>query len=193
MPQIEDSLLTGVSSKQRVFSRPFTLAESEESSTFKELTAIHDTWTDESNLRDFEGETVGHYTDNKGCVCILGSGSRQPILQALALAIFLSLRRYNITLIPIWVSREHEIITWADQGSQDFHSDDYSIDPVSFSSLESTYGKFSVDAMATSAKTLCFKFVSRYSSPGTSGVNFFAQTLSQEDKFYVFPPVKRAV
>ena len=43
-----------VSSKQRVFSRPFTLAESEESSTFKELTAIHDTWTDESNLRDFE-------------------------------------------------------------------------------------------------------------------------------------------
>ena len=131
-----------VSSKQRFFSRPFTLAESEESSTFKELTAIHDTWMDESNLRDFEGKTVGHYIDNKGCVCILGSGSRQPKLQALALAIFLSLRRHNITLIPIWFSREHEIITWADQGSRDFLSDDYSIDPVSFSSIESTYGKF---------------------------------------------------
>ena len=36
-------------------------------------------------------------------------------------------------------------------------------------------------------------FFSRYSSPGNSGVNFFAQTLSQEDNFYVFPPVKRAV
>ena len=65
-----------VASKQRVFSRPFTLVESEESSTFKELTAIHDTWMDETNLREFEGETVGHYTDKKGCVCILGGGSR---------------------------------------------------------------------------------------------------------------------
>ena len=50
------------------------MAESEESSTFKELTAIHDTWLDETNLREFEGETVGHYTD----MCILGGGSRQP-------------------------------------------------------------------------------------------------------------------
>ena len=89
-------------------------------------------------------------------------------MQALALAIFLSLRKYNITLIPIWVSREHEIITWADLGSRDFCSDDYSLDPVTFTSLESTYGKFTVDAMANSANSVCDKFFSRYSSPGTS-------------------------
>jgi hypothetical protein len=81
----------------------------------------------------------------------------------------------------------------ADLGSREFCSDNYSIDPVSFSSLESTYGKFTVDAMVTSANTVCSKFYSRYSSPGSSGVKFFAQTLSQKEYFYVFPPLKRAV
>jgi hypothetical protein len=97
-------------------------------------------------------------------VCILGSVSRQPKLQALALAIFLSLRQYGITLVPIWVSRENEIITWADAGSRYFRSDDYSLDPVSFASLESTSGKFTVDAMANSPNSVCDKFYSRYFS-----------------------------
>ena len=33
-----------VNSKQRLFSRPFTAAESQESYTFQELTAVIDTW-----------------------------------------------------------------------------------------------------------------------------------------------------
>ena len=96
-----------MASKQRDISRPFSEAESQESSTFKDLTAIHETWIKEDNLREFSGQTVGHYTDNKACVFILGGGSRQPKLQSLALAIFLSLRQYGITLVPIWVSTEN--------------------------------------------------------------------------------------
>ena len=47
--------------------------------------------------------------------------------------------------------------------------------------------------MANSANAVCSKFFSRYSSPGSSGVNFFAQTLSQDDYFFCFPPVRKAV
>ena len=54
-----------VASKQRVISRHFSAAESQESSTFRELTAIHETWIKEDNFRKFSGQTVGHYTDNK--------------------------------------------------------------------------------------------------------------------------------
>ena len=36
-------------------------------------------------------------------------------------------------------------------------------------------------------------FLSRYSSSGSSGVNFFAQILSFEDTYYVFPPVDKAI
>jgi hypothetical protein len=182
-----------VESKQRLFSRPFTAVESQESSTFKELTAVHETWTNPDILNEYAGKTIGHYGDNKAICFILAGGSRQPNLQTLALDIFLSLRKFNIVLVPIWVSRENELISWADQGSRDFRSDDYSLDPVTVSTLESKFGKFSVDCMANSATAICRKFFSRYSSPGTSGIDFFAQILSQEEFYFCFPPVRRAV
>ena len=124
---------------------------------------------------------------------ILSGGSRNPRLQKLSLEIFLALRKYRILLVPTWISRENDIISWADWGSRDFRSDDYSLDPVTMNTLSAKFGKFTVDCMANSANTVCSKFFSRYSSPGTSGVNFFAQTLSQDDYFFCFPPVRKAV
>ena len=102
----------------------------------------------------------------------------------------MALKKFNITLVPIWVSRENELISWADKGSRDFRSDDYSLDCVTMSNLESQFGKFSVDCMANSANAICRKFFSRFSSPGSSGINFFAQTLSQKDFHFCFPPIK---
>ena len=58
---------------------------------------------------EFAGQTVGHYTDNKDVVCMLGGGSRQPKLQKLAMSFFLVLRKYKIVLHPVWISRESEI------------------------------------------------------------------------------------
>ena len=67
--------------KSCVISRPFTPAESEESSTFRELKAVHETWTNIEILVEFEGQTVGHYTDNKAVVFILGSFSRHTKIE----------------------------------------------------------------------------------------------------------------
>ena len=50
-----------VESKQRLISRPFTAAESQESSTFKELTAVHETWTNPDILYEYGNRTIGHY------------------------------------------------------------------------------------------------------------------------------------
>ena len=144
-----------MNSKQRLSSRPFTAAESEESSTFKELTAVHETWTNEDILVEFANNTVGHYTDNKAVTFILSGGSRNPRLQKLALEVFLALRKFHILLVPIWVSRENEIISWADWGSRDFRSDDYSLDPVTMNSLTGKFGTFTVDCMDNSANAIC--------------------------------------
>ena len=182
-----------VESRQKLFSRAFTVVESQESSTFKELTAVHETWTNPNILIEYANKTVGHYTDNKAVSFILAGGSRQPKLQKLALEVFLALRKFNIVLVPIWVSRDNEIISWADRGSRDFRSDDYSLDPVTMSTLESKFGKFSVDCMASSTNAICGKFFSRFSSPGSAGIDFFAQTLRQEDFHFCFPPVRKAV
>lgn len=182
-----------IGSSNRLFSRPFTAAESRESSTYKELSAIHGVWTDPVILEEFRGKTVGHYTDSKSTVAILGGGSRNTKLQKLVVEIVLSLVAYNIRLCPVWITRDSEIIQWADSGSRDFRSDDYSLDNDSFVMLESVFGKFTIDCMANAANSVTGKFFSRYSSVGTSGVNFFAQQLTQEDFYYCFPPVRRAV
>jgi hypothetical protein len=81
-----------VASKQRLFSRPFSVAESQESSTFKELTAVHETWTNKDILAEFTGNTVGHYTDNKAVTFILSGGSRNPGFQKFSSEIFLVLK-----------------------------------------------------------------------------------------------------
>ena len=78
-------------------------------------------------------------------------------------------------------------------GSRDFRSDDYSLDPVTLDELESRFGKFDVDCMANAADAITVKFFSGYSSVGSSGVNFFAQSLSVGDIHYCFPPVRRAI
>ena len=82
-------------------------------------------------------------------------------MQALALSVFLTLRRFRITLIPVWVSRDSDIITRADLGSRDFRSDDYSLDQVTFNDLKSRFGPFQVDCMANSANSVAPKFLNR--------------------------------
>ena len=122
------------------------------------LTAVHETCTNEVVLVEFEGHAVGHYTDNKALMYILGGGSKQPKLQALAMEVFMSLRKFRITLCPVRISRDSEIIQWADSGSKDFHSNDYSLEPVSFQSLETKFGKFSVDCFMSAHNAVCDKF-----------------------------------
>ena len=85
-----------VKSLQRAFSRPFSADESKESSTFKELTAVKETWSKTDILEEFRGKTVGHMTDSKATVFILSGGSRNPRLQALSMSVFLTLRKYRI-------------------------------------------------------------------------------------------------
>ena len=65
---------------------------SADSSTFRELTAGHETWTNIDILLSYSGQSVVHYTDNKAVVCIsiLGGASRQTKLKKMALEIFLT-------------------------------------------------------------------------------------------------------
>ena len=75
--------------------------------------------------------------------------------------IFLSLRKYGISLNPVLVSRDSEIIQWADSGSKDFRSNDYSLDPATFKLLVTNFGEFTTDACATVPNAVCAKSYSR--------------------------------
>ena len=77
-----------VESKQRLFSRPFTVVKYQESSTFKELTAVHETWTNPDILNEFAGKTIGHYGDNKAICYILAGGLDNPSFKSSPLLSF---------------------------------------------------------------------------------------------------------
>ena len=96
----------------------------------RELFALHQTYTDESICVRFKGLTVSHYTDSKSVANILFKGSKILSLNILVREIFLSLRKYFIKLLPIWISRDNVEIKLADLGSRENRSDDYSLAPV---------------------------------------------------------------
>ena len=88
-------------------------------------------------MEEFQGQTVGHYTDSKSVAFILSGGFRNTRLQKLSIDLFLKLRKFKITLIPIWISRDSEIIARADLGSRNFRFYDCSLDPVILNELKS--------------------------------------------------------
>ena len=178
-----------VNGKKCLARRAFTAEEREESSTFRELVAFHETWTNEEVLKSFQYKRVAHYTDSKAMMFIIAQGSRNRKLQPLIMEAKLSCRKYNIIVEPIWISRDDERIKFADIGSRDFHADDISVDFATFKDAERLFGQFTVDGFASADNARCIKFFSRFDVPGNSGMDFFLQTLKPEDNHWLFPPV----
>ena len=178
-----------VEKKVCLASRAFTAEERAQSSTYRELLAFYETWTDEKVLSSFSGQIVAHHTDNKAMVYIIAKGSRNRRLQPMIIEVILKLRSFNIKIEPVWVSREEGIIKYADIGSRDFHADDISIDAESFQEAEKVFGNFSVDCFASASNAKCKKFFTRKDVPGSAGMDFFMQKLKQHDNHWIFPPM----
>ena len=107
--------------------------------------------------------------------------------------IILSLRKFYISLVPVWKSRSEKIIQFADMGSKDFPKNDFSLDPISLSLVKNVFGNFSFDAFASAPTAICDKLYSQFSTCGSSGVNFFHHTLSVEEHYFIFPPLYLAI
>ena len=102
-----------VNSGIKLATRSFTDQEKRQSSTFRELLAIRDTWCLEENLEKFKGLRVRHMTDNQAVTYIMKSGSKKLHLHKLATEIVLACRKFNVRLEVEWLGRnEKEIQVW---------------------------------------------------------------------------------
>ena len=173
--------------------RDFSQQERGESSTWRELSAFHETWTNKDNLEEFKNSRVAHYSDSQAMVYIVGRGSRNRKLQPMIVEATVALRKYGISMEAVWVSRNEEIISLADLGSRDYDRDDISLDFDTMVNIYQEFGDFDLDAMATATTSKGKKFFSRRQTPGTSGVNFFHQTLSPGESIFCFPPPRLLV
>ena len=172
-------------------SRAFSNQEAGESSTFRELVAFHDTWTDLSNLSKFKGLRVAHHTDSQALVHIIAKGSRNRKLQPMIMEVTLRLREFGIIVEPVWISRDDGMIRYADLGSRDFHSDDISVDTLTFQKAHDMFGPFVVDGFASASNAKCEKFFTKRDVPGSSGHDFFMQQLNPDEGHWLFPPIGR--
>ena len=91
-------------------SRAFS-EEREQSSTWRELTAFRDAWTNPDILKKFEGTGILHYTDNQAVVHVLAMGSRNARLYPLVVETILALRKYSIRMKAVWMSRDNRVMT----------------------------------------------------------------------------------
>ena len=173
--------------------RAFTEEERGQSSTWRELAAVRDTWTNPEVLRQFQGCRVAHYTDSQAMAAIITKGSRNAKLHPMVVEVALALRRHGISMEAVWKSRDDGLIVWADLGSRDFHLDDISLDFDTMSTIYSVFGDFEVDTFASASNTKGRRFFSRLEVPGSAGVNFFHQSLDPRESHFCFPPPSKLV
>ena len=114
--------------KSTLAARAFTEEERKMSSTWRELTAFRDTWTNPEVLAKFAGTGIVHYMDNQAMVQVIAKGSRNRHLQPLIVNTVLALRNHGIKMTSVWKSRDDKIINFADARSRDFHADDISME-----------------------------------------------------------------
>ena len=175
-------------SRTTLASRAFSESERSQSSTWRELAAFHETWTDQTVLQRFQNSRISHYTDSRAMASIVTKGSRNSRLQPMVMESVLALRNANIVMEAVWLSRDDGRIEFADKGSRDFHPDDISLDFDSMSKIHKKFGCFAVDTFATASNKKGDRFFSRLDVPHSAGVNFFHQSLDASDSHFCFPP-----
>jgi len=120
--------------------------EAQQSSTWWELRAVR--LVLESFGPKLQNERVKWFTNNQNVVRIVLCGSKKPILQREALAIFNASAKAKFWLEPEWIPRaENEI---ADYISRIVDYDDW---PMVFNELDRQWGPHTVDRFANGATT----------------------------------------
>jgi hypothetical protein len=95
--------------------------------------------------------------------------------------------KLNLDLNPIWVPRTDPRLQKADAMTKQVNTDDWSIHPEAFSTLQQWFGKFSVDLFASSENFKVDKLYLYAFSANSAGVDAFSMSWEGE-KAYCAPP-----
>ena len=162
----------------------WTLSESRQSSTWRELTAV---WRVLQSLqKKLANLCIRWFSDNQNVVRILQVGSRQPHLQEIALKIFALSINSHIHLQPEWVPRE--LNEQADYLSRIVDLDDWMLNPWIFAQLDALWGPYTVDRFASCDNTQLPRFNSRCWNPGSEAVDAFTVNWQGENNWWC-PPI----
>ena len=161
----------------------WTREEAQQSSTWRELRVVRLVF--ESFGPQLQNERVKWFTDNQNVVRIVLCGSKKPILQQEALAVFDASVKARILLKPEWIPREENEI--ADYISRIVDYDDWSLNPLIFKELDAFWGPHTIDRFADWHNNHIHRFNSRYYCPGTEAVDTFTCDWGHENNWWCPP------
>ena len=171
---------------------PFKLDEQQQSSTYRELLAVHQVFLHNNKFLELnKGQSVAWLTDNQAVVSILQRGSRITQIQQLAMDITISQVQNDIKILPVWQRRNTSLLQLADDGSKSDNTDEWSIADHHYNAICKNFNVYpSCDLMATSKNSKCNMFYSKLPDKAATGVNVFLQELSSNISYYACPPIK---
>jgi hypothetical protein len=109
-------------------------------------------------------------------------------LMRLALQVLELALKLNLDLNPIWVSLVDPRLQKADALTKQVNSDDWSVHPDAFGTLQQWFGKFSVSLFASPENFKVAKYYSYSFSASSAGVNAFSMSWEGENT-YCAPPI----
>ena len=164
--------------------RAWTAQEALMSSTWRELQAVYIVLKSVPHL--LRGCNVKWFTDNQSVVSIVNKGSMRPHLQELALKIHNKCVSNGIHIYIDWIPRS--LNDRADFLSRLVDVNDWRVSSQFFQFIDSIWGPHTVDRFANSKNAQLKRFNSLYWTPGSEGVDAFAQDWSNENNWLV-PPI----
>jgi hypothetical protein len=120
--------------------------------------------------------TLWWLRDSENVARIFRRGSGDLSLMRLALQVLEIALKLNLDLNPIWVSRTDPRLQKADAMTKQVNTNIWSIRPEAFGTLQSWFGKFSVDLFASSDNFKVAKFYSYAFSANSTGVDAFSMS-----------------
>jgi hypothetical protein len=161
-----------------------------ESSTHREMSAVFKTLLCcQEELCMTSTTTLWWLTDSENVARIFRRGSGDLSLMRLALQVLEMALKLNLDFHPIWVLRSDPRLQKADALTKQINNtDDWSVHPDAFSSLQSWFGRFTVDLFASADNFKVPKFYSYAFSANGSGVDAFSMSWEGE-RAYCAPPI----
>lgn len=171
----------------------FNMTESQQSSSLRELLAVHRVCTETPDFfADKKDSQVIWITDSMVMCYFLTRGSRIPDIQRVILDIKDCEIKFNIRIQPYWLSRNSSLIDTADFGSKFSKvKHEWGIDYNSYIKISEILQLYpTIDALASENMTKCTLFYSKLPSHKALATDFFLQKLSTDQCYFICPSVE---
>jgi hypothetical protein len=139
-------------------------------------------------LRMTTPTTLWWLTDSKNVARIFQRGSGDIVLKRVALQVLELALELNLDLNAIWVSCSDPRLQKADALSKHVNSDDWSVHPDAFDTLQQWFGVFSIDLFASPENYKVSRYYSFSFSASCVGVDAFS-LLWEGKNAYCAPPI----